>query len=130
MRTQCQKNKEILMEEIEKLSHQPMTDSIAVELNTYRGALNAILEAESGWKQDEPTSAAYSTRARTVEQPTYTPEMDGDTELERIFMQIPADEPHMMALFGVLQTHMTQLAIMHRKMHDNLMNKFREVARN
>lgn len=118
------------MEEIEKLSHQPMTDSIAVELNTYRGALNAICEAESGWKQDEPTSAAYSTRARAVEQPTYTPEMDGDTELERIFMQIPADEPHMMALFGILQTHMNQLAIMHRKMHDNLMNKFKEVARN
>ena len=46
MRTQHEKNKETLMEEIEKLCGQPMTNSVAEKLSVYRGALKALCMRE------------------------------------------------------------------------------------
>lgn len=51
MRTQHEKNKEILMEEIEKYCGQPMNNAIAERLSVYYGALNAICLAEANWNE-------------------------------------------------------------------------------
>lgn len=130
MKTQHEKNKEILMEEIEKYCDQPMTNAVAEKLSTYHGALKAMCWAEKEWKEDEPAAESSAVKTRSAETPAHTPELDGDTELERVFMEIKADKPHMMALFNILQDHMDQLSIVHHKMYENLMSKFREVARN
>lgn len=132
MKSQHEKNKEILMEEIEVLCSRPMTDAVATKLSAYHGALKAMCAAEKEWKEDAAATAASARTAKTGEdkKPAHTPELDGDTELERVFMEIKADKPHMMALFNILSDHMDQLSIVHRKMYDNLMSKFREVARN
>ena len=46
MRCQVEKNKEILCDEIEKLSSQKMNESNAAKLSMYRGAYKALCMAE------------------------------------------------------------------------------------
>lgn len=124
MKTQLEKNKEIILREIEKCGEKPMNNVVAEMLNVYNGAFEALcLLEKSGDKK------SFLSETHAAEKHAHTPEMDGDTELERVFMQIPADKQHMMALFNVLSDHMDQLALAHHKMHKNLMMKFWEVAR-
>lgn len=42
MRCQVEKNKEILCDEMEKLSSEKMTESLAAKLSIYRGAYKAL----------------------------------------------------------------------------------------
>ena len=123
MRTQFEKNKETLMEEIEKYSEQPMNNALAEKLNIYHGALKALCMAEKGWEEET------SVESRAAGQPTRTPELDGDTEFEQIVMKIPVDAAHMTAVFNIFADHMEQLAIVNRRAYDNIMLKLREVAR-
>lgn len=120
MRTQHEKNKEILIEEIEKYCSQPMTNAVAERLSICHGALKAMCMAEKGWQD----SAARTSDARA----TRTPELDGDTEFEQIIMKIPVDTAHMTAVFNIFANHMEQLAIMNRRAYDNLIRKLREVS--
>ena len=42
MRSQIEKSKETLCDEIEKLSEQKMTEAVAAKLSIYRGAYKAL----------------------------------------------------------------------------------------
>lgn len=57
MRSQIEKNKEILCDEIEKLSEQKMTESVAAKLSAYRGAYKALCMVDG--EKEEAYAAAY-----------------------------------------------------------------------
>lgn len=130
MRTQHEKNKEILMEEIEKYCNEPMNNAVAEKLSIYHGALKAMCLAEKGWEEKPTTVESYAAKTTAEEKPAHTPELDGDTEFEQVIMSIPADKAHMVAITQILNDHMTQLSVMHRRSYDNVMMRLREVARN
>lgn len=59
---QIEKNRHRLLEEIEKLSNQPITDSIAAELSVYKSALDAIdmICGEGKEEHNQPETRSYS----------------------------------------------------------------------
>lgn len=120
---QREKNEQYLLDQIEKYSGEPASKETIAWLNMCRGAYKAICMVD-----EKEYSSAIA--AKSANKPAHTPELDGDTELERVFMQITPDKAHMIALFNILSDHMDQLSIVHHKMYDGLMMKFREVARN
>lgn len=120
---QRDKNEQYLLDQIEKYSGEPANKETIAWLNMCRGAYKAMCMAS---KKEYAAAVAV----QSDDKPAHTPELDGDTELERVFMQITPDKAHMMAIFHILQEHVDQLAIVHKRMHDNLIMKFREVARN
>ena len=61
MRTQLEKNKDLLEEKIEQYSNRPMTDSVAEHLSVYRGAYKAISMLEK--KQHAQSSKGISERS-------------------------------------------------------------------
>lgn len=131
MRSQFEKNKETLMEEIEKLCDRPMNDAVAARLNTYQGALKALCWAEKEWEEDKPAVVeTYTAETRADEKPARTPELDGDTEFEQVIMMIPVDVAHMTAICNIFADHMEQLAIVNRRAYDTIMLRLKEVARN
>lgn len=124
MRTQHEKNKEILMEEIEKLCDQPMNNAVAEKLNIYHGALRAMCWAEKDWKEEVSPA-----KARFVETSEPTPELDGDTEFERVIMTIPADAAHMVRLTHVFNKHLEDLKFANARAYNSIMDQLREVAK-
>lgn len=129
MRSQHEKNKDFLHEKIEEYCNRPMTDSVAEHLSVYRGALEAFCMKEKGWEENPTAVESYATKTAAEEKPARTPELDGDTELEQVFMRIPADAKHMKAIFDIFADHMEQLAIVNQRAHKNIMLKLQEVAR-
>lgn len=124
MRSQHEKNKDFLHEKIEEYCNRPMTDSVAEHLNVYRGALEALCMKEKGW-DEKPATA----ETRTTERPAPTPELDGDTEFERVIMTIPADAAHMVKLTHVFNKHLEDLKFANARAYNDLMDKLREVAK-
>lgn len=124
MRSQHEKNKDFLHEKIEEYCNRPMTDSVAEHLNVYRGALEALCMKEKGWAE-EPAP----TETRTAERPEPTPELDGDTEFERVIMTIPADAAHMVKLTRVLNVFLENFKFANARAYNDLMDKLREVAK-
>lgn len=124
MRPQYEKNKEYLEEKIEEYMNRPMTDSIAEHLSAYHGALKALCMMD---KQEG--EAAAMTVETPAEKAARTPELDGDTEFEKILMEIPIDAAHVKAVYNIFADHMEQLDIMHHKAYEGVMMKLREVAR-
>lgn len=122
MRSQQDKNKETLLEEIEKLSAKPINNSTAELLSNYRGAYKALclLDAE-GYTPETKT-------AQTEEKATRTVEMDGDTEFEKVIIGMPYDMSHIKAVLSVFADHMESLCVMNRRAYDNIMARLREVA--
>lgn len=59
---QIEKNRNRLLEEIEKLSNQPITDSVAAELSVYKSALDAIdmICGEDKEERNTPEIRSYS----------------------------------------------------------------------
>ena len=123
MRSQQEKNKETLLEEIEKLSAKPINNSTAELLSNYRGAYKAIclIDAE-GYTPDTKTAQAEEKAARTVE-------LDGDTEFEKVVIGMPYDMAHIKAMLSIFADHMESLCVMNRRAYDNVMARLREVAR-
>lgn len=123
MRSQQEKNKETLLEEIEKLSAKPINNSTAELLSNYRGAYKALclVDAE-GYTPEEKTAQTEEKSARTVE-------MDGDTEFEKVVIGMPYDMAHIKAMLSIFADHMESLCVMNRRAYDNVMARLREVAR-
>ena len=123
MRSQQEKNKETLLEEIEKLSAKPINNSTAELLSNYRGAYKALcLVDKEGYTPEIKT-------AQTVEKATRTVELDGDTEFEKVVIGIPYDMSHIKAMLSIFADHMESLCVMNRRAYDNVMARLREVAR-
>lgn len=123
MRSQQEKNKETLLEEIEKLSAKPINNSTAELLSNYRGAYKALclIDAEE-YTQETKTAQTEEKAARTVE-------MDGDTEFEKVVIGMPYDMAHIKAMLSIFADHMESLCVMNRRAYDNVMSRLREVAR-
>lgn len=123
MRSQQEKNKETLLEEIEKLSAKPINNSTAELLSNYRGAYKALclIDTEE-YIPGTKTAQAEEKAARTVE-------MDGDTEFEKVVIGMPYDMAHIKAILSIFADHMESLCVMNRRAYDNVMARLREVAR-
>lgn len=124
MRSQQEKNKETLLEEIEKLSAKPISNSTAELLSNYRGAYKALCLIDTeGYTQETKTAQTEEKAARTVE-------LDGDTEFEKVVIGMPYDMAHIKAMLSIFADHMESLCVMNRRAYDNVMARLREVARN
>ena len=123
MKSQLEKNKETLLEEIEKYSCKPIDNAIAERLNAYRGAYKALcmIDAE-GYTDDVKTTRTEDNADRTVE-------LDGDTEFEKIIISMPFDITHAKAVASIFADHMESLCVMNRRAYDNIMARLREVAK-
>lgn len=123
MRSQLEKNKETLLEEIEKLSAKPISNSTAELLSNYRGAYKALCLIDSeAYTPETKTAQSEEKAARTVE-------MDGDTEFEKVVIGMPYDMAHIKAMLSIFADHMESLCVMNRRAYDNVMARLREVAR-
>lgn len=122
MRCQIEKSKEILCDEIEKLSGQKMTEANAAKLSVYRGAYKALCMVGG---EDQAESYAY----KSADRPDPTPELDGDTEFERVIMKIPADREHMVKLTQIFNKHLEGLAAVNLRAYNRIMEQLREVAK-
>lgn len=122
MRCQIEKNKEILCDEIEKLSEQKMTEANAAKLSIYRGAYKALcmLGKEEGGE-------AYT--ARSADKPEPTMELDGDTEFERVIMTIPPDRAHMVRITHIFNKHLESLAAVNRRAYNSIIEQLKELAK-
>lgn len=122
MRCQIEKNKEILCDEIEKLSEQKMSEANAAKLSMYRGAYKALcmMDKEGGGE-------AYAAKSADKSEPTM--ELDGDTEFERVIMTIPADAAHMVKITHIFNKHMEGLAAVNRRAYNNIMEQLKELAK-
>ena len=121
MRCQIEKNKEILCDEIEKLSNEKMIEANAAKLSMYRGAYKALCMLGGD------NAEVYS--ARNTDRPDPTPELDGDTEFERVIMTIPTDRAHMMKLTHIFNKHLEGLAAVNRRAYTHIIEQLKEVAR-
>ena len=117
MKSQMEKNKEYLLEQIEELSSRPMTSSIAERLSVYRGAYKAL--CMDVVKDEQEEARAVSVYAE--------PETRG-TEYESVVMSIPADKKHMKALLSIMADHMESLQLINRRAYDNVMARVRGLA--
>lgn len=122
MRCQIEKNKEILCDEIEKLSEQKMNEANAAKLNMYFGAYKALCMMD---KKDG--NEAYS--AKSADRPDPTMELDGDTEFERVIMTIPTDRAHMMKLTHIFNKHLEGLAAVNRRAYNHIIEQLKELAK-
>lgn len=125
MRSQIEKNREILLEDIEKYGCKPMTQEVARYLDTCYGAFKALCIAEKAENYAGISVAAVETE----DKPARTPELDGDTEFERVIMTVPLDRAHMLGICGIFADHMETLSIVNRRAYDNILMRLREVAR-
>lgn len=123
MRSQIEKNKEILCDEIEQLSEQKMSEAVAAKLSIYRGAYKALCMMD----REERSEAAYT--ARSADKPEPTMELDGDTEFERVIMTIPADAAHMVKITHIFNKHLEGLAAVNRRAYNSIIEQLKEVAK-
>lgn len=129
MRCQIEKNKEILCDEIEKLSEQKVNEANAAKLNMYFGAYKALCMLDK-----EETEERYyaGKKQKTADRSGYkdsTPELDGDTEFERVIMKIPTDREHMVKLTHIFDRHLTALRAVNAKPYNTVMEQLRELAK-
>ena len=124
MKSQLEKNKETLLEEIEKYSCKPIDNAIAERLNAYRGAYKALCMAEHDYNSEDKKSE------NTGEKAARTVSMDGDTEFEKLIISMPFDMAHAKSVASIFADHMESLCVMNRRAYDNVMMRLREVARN
>ena len=122
MRSQQEKNKETLLEEIEKLSAKQINNSTAELLSNYRGAYKALCLIDAEYTPETKTAQTEEKAARTVE-------LDGDTEFEKVVIGMPYDMAHIKAMLSIFADHMESLCVMNRRAYDNVMTRLREVAR-
>ena len=133
MRSQIEKNKETLCDEIEKLSEQKMTEAVAAKLSAYRGAYKALCMLDREETGEWGAGAYYADKKeRAADRSGYkesTPELDGDTEFERIIMKIPADREYMVKLTHIFDRHLTALRAVNAKPYNTVMEQLKELAK-
>lgn len=133
MRCQIEKNKEILCDEIEKLGNEKMTEANAAKLSAYRGAYKALCMLDKGEAEERSAMAYYADKKeKTTDRAGYkesTPELDGDTEFERVIMKIPADREHMVKLTHIFDRHLTALRAVNAKPYNTVMEQLKELAK-
>lgn len=85
MRSQIEKNKEILCDEIEKLSEQKMSEAVAAKLSIYRGAYKALCMAAAEDEKDETYTRRNTKQSRAAQG------SDHHTEFEWVVTATPSD---------------------------------------
>lgn len=133
MRSQIEKNKEALLDYIENHAGNEMKPDIAARLSNARGAYKALCML--GKEETEERSAgAYYAEKKEKTTPASghkesTPELDGDTEFERVIMKIPADREHMVKLTHIFDRHLIALRAVNAKPYNTVMEQLRELAK-
>lgn len=125
---QIEKNMKSLWEEIERLSNQPVTEETAEKINVYMGALRGICMI---YGDNEKPAEEFSNRGGgySEEKPAPTPELDGDTEFERILMTIPSDTSHMTKIAYIFNRHLEDLKFANIRAYNMIINQLREIAK-
>ena len=119
MRCQIEKNKEILCDEIEKLGEQKMNEANAAKLSIYHGAYKALCMSDGGMVEV----------SRNMERADPTPELDGDTEFERVIMTISPDRSHMVKITHIFNKHLESLKAVNARAHNSIMEQLKELAK-
>jgi hypothetical protein len=122
MRPQIEKNMEELVENIEQLSGEEMTDRVAEHLSVYHGAYKALCMVCKA-EEAEDTPVVLSSVTEAVDG------LEGDTEFDRLIMSIPADRKHMVGVMNIISDHMEGLKIINNRKYEAVMMRLREVAR-
>ena len=112
-----------LWEEIERFCNQPVNEANAEKLSVYMGALRAMCMICGDEKLEESNARAYS-----EEKPSFTPELDGDTEFERVLMTIPEDSAHMIKVAYIFNRHLEDLKFANIRAYNMIMDQLRKVA--
>lgn len=130
MRSQVEKNKEALLDYIENHAGDEMKPDIAARLSNARGAYKALCMLGKEETEERNAGPYY---AEKKEKAAYynesTPELDGDTEFERVIMKIPADPEHMVKLTHIFDRHLTALRAVNAKPYNTVMEQLRELAK-
>lgn len=119
MISQVDKNKEILYNEIEGIACERMTETVAAKLSVYGSAYQALCLAQNK-DASEPRVARQP--------PESTPEMDGDTEFERIIMAMPVDKPHLTQVAQVINRHLECLKVVNARAYNRIIDQLAEIA--
>jgi hypothetical protein len=129
MKSKLEKNMESLWRDIEAHAEEDMTESNVTRLNVCVGAYKALCMVKG---KEFPGVELYTSEQIeeiAAAQKTRTLELDGDTEFERVIMEIPADYAHMVAITSIFADHMEGLKITNNRAYNNVMARLREVAR-
>lgn len=133
MRSQVEKNKEVLMDYIENHAGDEMKPDVAARLSNARGAYKALCMLDKKEAEEWSAGAYYAEKkGETAPAAGYkepTPELDGDTEFERIIMKIPADREHMVKLTHIFDRHLTALRAVNAKPYNTVMEQLKELAK-
>lgn len=133
MRSQIEKNKEALLDYIENHAEDEMKPDIAARLSNARGAYKALCMLGKEEAEEWNAGAYYAEKKeKTAPASGYkesTPELDGDTEFERVIMKIPADREHMVKLTHIFDRHLTALRAVNAKPYNTVMEQLRELAK-
>lgn len=132
MRSQIEKNKEILQDEIERYGNSKISDAIATKLSVYRGAYDALCMLESEEYETESEYAYTPAPAKERKERTEseaTPDLDGDTEFERVIMAIPVDRAHMIKITHIFDNHLKGLKVVNARAYNSIIEQLKEVAR-
>lgn len=121
------------MDKIEEYSEKPFSDSVAEHLNVYRGAYKALCMLGKEETEEWGGGAYYAEKKeKSADRAGYkesTPELDGDTEFERVIMKIPTDREHMVKLTHIFDRHLTALRSANAKPYNTLMEQLKELAK-
>ena len=124
---QRDQNKQYLLDQIEKYSGERINKEIIAWLNMCKGAYKAICMVEHGW---DKTDSEHAAESRGKDHYIPTPELDGDTEFERLIMKIPMDAEHIPGVFKIFNTHMIQLENANPKAYNRIIEGLKRVAEN
>jgi hypothetical protein len=124
MRTQLEKNKELLLEEMERYADEKMNDLNATRLCTFWGAYKALKMVCEETEQ-EPEKVAVSVTRSAVEVST-----SGESDFMRIVGETKMDSQHLNAMFQILDDHLSALEVMNNRAYRNILARLREVASN
>lgn len=133
MRSQVEKNKEALMDYIENHAGDEMKPDVAARLSNARGAYKALCMLEKEETEGRNAGAYYAEKrgkaAGWASDKESTPELDGDTEFERVIMKIPPDREHMVKLTHIFDVHLTKLRAVNAKPVNTVMEQLKELAK-
>lgn len=120
MKSQLEKNIEILCNEIEKLSCQRMTESVAARLSAYCGAYKALRMIDKEYKGKATYREAYKPE---------TAAKLGNTEFERILAAIPTDREHMIKIATIFRNHLESLKVVNPNAYNSIIEQLGALAK-
>jgi methionine synthase I (cobalamin-dependent) len=124
VKSQLEKNKEILLEEIERYADQKMSDMNATRLCTFLGAYNALMMVcEESEEVEEKTARVMVREAVEVAK-------NGESDFMCIMAETKMDTQHLNAVFQIIDDHLAALEVMNNRAYKNLLSRLREVSWN